>query len=82
MIFAEVMKYFRHVVMGHEIFLKIFDGPQKFFLFSSFLSFLVISFKNLWWSRKKLLKLAMKGISKKIRHVKQQVKSSQVYDKL
>ena len=23
------MKYFRHIVMGHEICLKIFDGPQK-----------------------------------------------------
>ena len=62
MVFAEVTKYFRHIMMGHEIFLKIFDGPQNFFLFSSFLSFLVISFKNLWWSGNKMLKLAMKGI--------------------
>ena len=29
-----VMKYFRHILMGHEIFFKIFDGPQNTFLCS------------------------------------------------
>ena len=26
-----VMKYLRHLLMGHEIFFKIFDGPENFF---------------------------------------------------
>ena len=34
--------------MGHGIFLRNFDGPQKFFLCASFLIFFVISFKKLW----------------------------------
>ena len=25
------MKQFRHILMGHEIFFKIFDGPQNIF---------------------------------------------------
>ena len=33
----EVMKYFRHILMGHEIFFKIFDGPQNIFLCSIFI---------------------------------------------
>ena len=33
-VFVKVMKNFRHVLMGHEIFFKIFDGPQTIFLFS------------------------------------------------
>ena len=36
-VFVGVMKYFRHILMGHEIFLKIFDGPQNFFLRSIFI---------------------------------------------
>ena len=39
----QVMKYFRHIFMGHEIYFKISDGPQKFFLCSIF----VISFFEL-----------------------------------
>ena len=31
-LFVEVMKYFTHIFMGHEIFFKIFDGPHNFFL--------------------------------------------------
>ena len=31
-----VMKYFRHILMGHEIFFKIFDGPQNIFTCSIF----------------------------------------------
>ena len=26
-VFVGVMKYFRHILMDHEIFFKIFDGP-------------------------------------------------------
>ena len=59
------MKYFKHILMGHEIFLKIFDGPQSIFLFTSFPIFLVASYKNLWWSEPKMIKLAIKGILKK-----------------
>ena len=29
--FAEIMKYFRHILMGHKKLLKIFDGPQNIF---------------------------------------------------
>ena len=31
-----VMKYFRHILMVHEIFFKIFDGRQNIFLYSIF----------------------------------------------
>ena len=30
-VFVVVMKYFKHILMGNEIFLKTFDGPQKKF---------------------------------------------------
>ena len=36
MVFWGVMKYFRHISMGHELFLKIFDEPQNVFLSSIF----------------------------------------------
>ena len=48
--------------MGHEKFLKIFDGPQKNFLSWSFL---VTSFKKLAKNAHKMLKSAIKGISEK-----------------
>ena len=32
-IFVGFMKYFRHILMSHEIFFKIFDEARKFFLF-------------------------------------------------
>ena len=32
--FCGVMKYFMHILMGHEIFFKIFDGPRNIFLCS------------------------------------------------
>ena len=35
MIFAGVVKYSRQILVGHEIFLKIFDGPRKMFLCAS-----------------------------------------------
>ena len=38
--FAGVMKYFRHILMGHELFLKIFDWAQKIFLCFPFLIFI------------------------------------------
>ena len=31
------MKYFRHTLMGHEMFFKIFDGPRNIFLCSIFI---------------------------------------------
>ena len=39
-----VMKYFRHILMDHEIFFKIFDGPQNIFLCSIFYVFLCSNF--------------------------------------
>ena len=30
-VFGRVLKYFRHILMGHEILLEIFDGPQNIF---------------------------------------------------
>ena len=47
MVFAGAMKYFKHILIGHEIFLKAFDGPQKTFSCFPFLIFLVTSFKKL-----------------------------------
>ena len=35
-VFVEVMKYFRHILMDHEIFFKIFDESQNIFLCSIF----------------------------------------------
>ena len=37
------MKYFRYILMGYEIFLKTFNGPQTFI----FPIFLETSFKKL-----------------------------------
>ena len=52
------MKYFRHILMGHEIFLKIFDGPQNIFLWS----ILIILFFKLNRLKHKISKLAIKEI--------------------
>ena len=38
-----VIKYFRHILIGHETFFKIFEGPQNILLRSIF----VILFRNL-----------------------------------
>ena len=54
----EVMKYFRHILIGHEIFFKIFDGPQNIFLSSIF----IILFFKLKGLRHKICKLAIKEI--------------------
>ena len=58
------LKYFRHILMGHEISLKNFDGRQKNFLCASFLIFPVIYFENLPRSKHKVFKLAIKEIDK------------------
>ena len=52
------MKSFKHILMGHEIFLKIFDGPQNIFLHSP----LVILIFKLRESDHKMSKLAVKEI--------------------
>ena len=46
---GEVMKYFRHILMGHEIFLKIFDGTQNISLRSIFI---ILFLKLRGWSTK------------------------------
>ena len=38
-VFAGIMKKFGHMFMGHEIFLKIFDGPQKILCVSCLIFF-------------------------------------------
>ena len=52
------MKYFRHILMRHEIFFKIFDGPQDIFLCSIF----VILFFKLRGLKHKIPQLAIKEI--------------------
>ena len=55
------MKYFRHILMGHEIFFKIFDGPQNIFLCSIF----TILFFKLKGLKHKISKLAIKEIKER-----------------
>ena len=57
-IFVGFMKCFRHILMGHEIFFKIFDGPRNIFLCSIF----VILFFKLKRLEHKISKIAMKEI--------------------
>ena len=52
------MKYFSHILMGHEIFFKIFDGSQNIFL----CSFFIILFFKLRGLKHKISKLAIKEI--------------------
>ena len=56
--FCGVMKHFTHILMGHEIIFKIFDGPQNIFL----CYVLVILFLKLKGSEHKIPKLAIKDI--------------------
>ena len=35
--FCRGHKYFRHILMSHEIFFKIFDGPRNMFYFHHFI---------------------------------------------
>ena len=52
------MNNFKHILMGHEIFFKIFDGPQNIFLCSA----LVILIFKLRESEHKMFKLAIEEI--------------------
>ena len=56
-----VMKYFRHILMGHEIFFQIIDGPQNIFLCSIF----VISFFKLSGLEHKISKPTIKEIEER-----------------
>ena len=55
-IFAAAMKNFRQILIGHEIFLKIFDGPQKILLCPSFLFFEYITSQGSFFKYKAFLK--------------------------
>ena len=57
-VFVEAMKYFRHILMGNEIFFKIFDAPQNIFFYSVF----IILFFRLKGLKHKISKLAIKEI--------------------
>ena len=52
------MIYIRHILMGHEIFFKIFDGPRNIFLCSVF----IILFFKLKGLKHKISRLAIKDI--------------------
>ena len=79
---AGAMKYFRHKLIGHHIFLKLFDGPQKTFWRSSFPFFITVFFeKNYGGLNTKCLSCASRGFKKNKNYVKQQIKSTQIYDK-
>ena len=54
----DVMKNFKHLLMGNETFFKIFDVPQNILLCSIF----VTLFFTLGWLEHKLSKLAIKEI--------------------
>ena len=56
--FCGVMKYFRHILMDHEIFFKIFDGPRNIFLSSIF----IILFYKLKVLKHRIYKQAIKQI--------------------
>ena len=53
-----VLKYFRHTLIGHETFFKIFDKPRNILLCSIF----IILFFKLKWLKHKISKLAIKEI--------------------
>ena len=57
-VFVGVMKYFRHILMGHGIFFKIFDGPRNIFL-RSIVIILFFKWKGL---KHKIFKQAIKEI--------------------
>ena len=58
MTFLGVMKYFRHILIGHEILFKFFDGSKNIFLCSIF----VILFFKLRRLEHEISKLAIKEI--------------------
>ena len=57
-VFVKEMKNVKHLLIGHEIFLKFFDESQNIFLRSP----LVILIFKLRGSEKKMSKLAIKKI--------------------
>ena len=57
-IFVGVIKYFRHILLGHEMFFKLFHGSQNVFLCSIF----VILFFKLRELEHKISKLATREI--------------------
>ena len=57
-VFVGFMKCFRHILMGHEIFFKIFDGSQNIFFCSTF----ILLFFKLRELEHKISKLAIKEI--------------------
>ena len=61
-VFVGVMKYFRQILMGHEIFFKIFHGPQNIFL----CSILVSLFFKLKGLQHKVSKLGIKEIYERL----------------
>ena len=63
MVFAGATKYFRQILMGHEIFLGFLMGYKKMFL-CTFPTFLITPFKTLSGSKHKIFKPAIKGILK------------------
>ena len=60
-IFVGVMKYFRHILMEHEIFFIIFDGQKNIFLCFIF----VVLFFRLRGLKHKIFKVAIKEIYKR-----------------
>ena len=54
------MKYFRHILMGHEVFFKIFDIPRN--ILRSVFMILFFKVKEL---KHKIPKLAIKEISER-----------------
>ena len=61
-----VMKYFRHILMGHEVFFKIFDGRQKSFLMSYFGNFIFLVKGHVTQN----IKTSYQGDLRKTSHVK------------
>ena len=57
-VFVRAMKNFKHILTGHEIFLKVLDGPRNIFLCSP----LVILIFKLREFEHKMSKLAIKDI--------------------
>ena len=57
-VFVGFMKCFRHILMGHEIFFKLFDGSRNIFVCSVF----IILFLKLKGLKHKIPKLAIKEI--------------------
>ena len=51
------MKYFRHILIGHEVFFKIFDGPRNISC-----SIFIILFFKVKGLKYKIPKLAIKEI--------------------